>query len=708
MLIGHQARAALAVSLLGWFATSATGAPAALTATDRIRANETDGADWAAYGRTFSEAHYSPLKQIDDRNVARLGLAWSYDLPVVSSVFSAPLAVDGVLYFAIGHSVVHAMDARTGKLLWVYDPEVYKVGGTKMRGGWGIRGIAYSDGRVFTGTLDGRLIALDGRTGALEWTAQTVERDDGRYITGAPWVFEGKVVIGHGGADFGGVRGYVTAYDAASGKQLWRFYTVPGDPKLGFEDDAMAMAAKTWHGEWWKYGGGGTAWHAMAYDPKYRRLYIGTGNGSPWNQKIRSPGGGDNLFLCSIIALDADTGKYVWHYQVNPGETWDYNAAMDIELAELEIGGKRRSVLLHAPKNGFFYVIDRADGKLVSAGQFAPQNWAERIDAATGRPVEKPDARFPDGKPVLVYPGPVGAHTVQAMSFNPVTGLVYIPTTDLGFIYSDPEGPLAGWQHKPGMVISNGIGKAPPTMQIPPGKNWLQAWDPVAQKSVWSIPMTGYLNGGTATTAGNLVFQGRADGTFNAYAADTGRTLWTFDAQAGVVAQPITYAAGGRQYVTVLAGWRGGGPNGSGKEWDYYTQKRRVLTFALDGQAKLPPPDPVVRPFVDDPAFAIDATKAESGRETFAAHCNICHGPNALSGGAAPDLRKAAVPLSLEALTAVVHGGALLPRGMPQFAEFSPAQIEGLQHYIRQRARESIAAQAAGSNEAKDAAGVIR
>ncbi len=685
----------------GLFAlTLAAGASPATQAAvnNRSLANEQDGRNWASSGRTFSENHYSPLKQVDSGNVGRLGLAWSYDLPRVSSVFAAPLAVDGVLYFAIGYSVVHALDARTGQLLWKYDPEVYKVAGHKLQMGWGIRGIAFWEGKVYTATQEGRLIALDAKTGKPLWSVQTIPHEDARYITGAPWVFNGKVVIGFGGGDFGMVRGYVTAYDANTGKQLWRFYTVPGNPADGFEDEAMAMAAKTWTGQWWRFGGaGGTVWNAMAYDPKYNRLYFGTGNGSPWNQKIRSPGGGDNLFLCSIVALDADTGKYAWHYQVNPGETWDYNAAMDIHLADLTIGGSKHSVLMQAPKNGFYYVIDRENGKLLSAEKFAPANWAERIDVATGRPVENPDARFKNG-PFAMWPGPVGAHSVQPMAYSPQTGLAYIPTTEYSTVYADAPD-LATWAPKQGNVNNNGLGPPPAGAILPPlPKNvgYLQAWDPVRQAQVWKVPQVGFVNGGVAATGGNLVFQGQATGEFRAYAADTGKVLWEFDAQTGIIANPITYEVDGKQYVTVIAGWRGmGGPSGARPDWDYYTQPRRVLTFALDGRAKLPPADKTVRPYVDDAAFVVDPAKADLGKRTFNAHCFLCHGYNLVSGGAAPDLRKSAVPLSKEALTSVVHDGVLQVNGMPAFAYLVPEQIEGIQHYVRLRARESIAAQAA-------------
>ncbi|MGE0741196.1 MAG: PQQ-dependent dehydrogenase, methanol/ethanol family [Hyphomonadaceae bacterium] len=657
-----------------------------------------EGANWTSYGGDSTENHYSPLTEINAENVNRLRLAWSYDLPVTPNGLGAPLAIDGVLYFPVGHSVIHAMDAQTGRLLWQYDPHVYDVAGHRMRAGWGNRGLAYRNGKIYTGTLDGRLIAIDARTGREVWSAQTLEPDTAQYITGPPYVLGDLVAIGNGGGDYGPARGYVTAYNAETGAQAWRFYTVPGNPADGFEDDTMRMAAETWTGEWWRLGGGGTVWHAMAYDPEFNRLYIGTGNGLPWNQRLRSPEGGDNLFLCAIVALDADTGEYVWHYQVNPGETWDFNAAMDIELTELTINGQRRPVLMQAPKNGFFYVIDRENGQLISAGQFAEnQNWAERIDLETGRPVERPEARYPNGSAYLMYPSSWGAHGVAPMSFNRNNGLVYIPVTEAGQVYTDAPN-LAGWTPADGIMrLNSGLGPRPATMTVPPASSSLLAWDPVNQREVWRQPRTGMQNGGTLTTAGNLVFQGQVTGQFTAMAADTGQELWSFDAQVGIGAQPVTYLAGGRQYVTILAGWRGSGPSGMPVEWNYYTQRRRVLTFVLDGEAELPPltEDDAEPPLLDDPAFRIDTAKADLGRAVFHRNCHVCHGGNLVSGGAAPDLRRAQSPMTLQGLTAVLHDGSLRPRGMPQYEEMPPAEIEALQHFIRQQARAAITAQAA-------------
>ncbi|MBL4801514.1 MAG: PQQ-dependent dehydrogenase, methanol/ethanol family [Emcibacter sp.] len=653
---------------------------------------EDDGADWPSFGRTYKEDHYSPLTEINDQNLDRLGLAWSFDLPVSQSGISAPLAIDGVLYFAVGHSVIHAMEATTGKLLWEYDPKVFDVAGKKMRAGWGVRGIAYSKGKIFTATLDGRLIALEAATGKLIWSAMTVDPEDGRYITGAPWIMKDKVIIGHGGADYAPIRGYVTAYDENTGEQAWRFYTVPGNPADGFENDAMEMAAKTWNGEWWKFGGGGTVWNAMTYDAEYNRIYIGTGNGAPWNQKIRSPEGGDNLFLCSVVALDADTGEYVWHYQINPGETWDFNAAMDMQLTDLTIDGQRRSVLMTAPKNGFFYVIDRKDGKLISAEKFAKANWAERIDLETGRPVENPAARYPVGTAYLMFPSAWGAHGVEPMSYNPNTGLVYLPARDLGNLYANASD-LKNWDFKPDMVLNVGLGAAPKGQgqKVPPGKGWLAAWNPVEQKEVWRVDMgLKTHNGGTMTTAGNLVVQGQATGELSIYTADTGKKIWSFDAQNGIMAQPITYLADGKQYISLLVGSRASSHKGNGKPWNYYTQKRRLLTFALDAKAELPPVEEIDLPILDDAEFVVDDEKALLGVKVFHRNCFVCHGARLNSGGAAPDLIRSLIPTDIDLLVEVLNEGSQRENGMPQFEEMPMSEIEGLQHYIRKTARQRL------------------
>lgn len=674
-------RAVLAVSVVALIMT-VPGAQSAASSFSRAER------DWSSFGHSDTEDHFSPLTQVNDANIGKLGLAWYYDIDTFDS-YTAPLAVDGVIYFAVGLSVVHALDARTGKLLWQYDPDVASqdAAKTRMRAGWGTRGIAYQNGKIFTATRDGRLIGINAKTGKMLWSAQTLDEAENGYISGPPWVASNKVIIGFGGADYAPVRGYVTAYDIGTGKKAWRFYTVPGDPKTGFENEAMAMAAKTWTGEWWKLGGaGGTVYHAMAYDAKFNRFYIGTGNGFPWNQKIRSPGGGDNLFLGSIVALDADTGKYIWHYQANPENSYDFNNAMDIQLADLKVDGALRSVIIHAPKNGFFYVIDRTNGKLLSAGQFGKQNWAKGIDLKTGRPELNPDALYPDGKPFMIYPFPSGAHGLQAMSFNPGTGLAYIPVMEGGKVVVDPPN-MANWKYKPGMFVNTGFGAPPADMVPPKPSSSLVAWDPVKQQAAWTIPQPGVFNGGTMTTAGNLVFQGLNDGNFVAYLANSGRKIWSFPAQNGILGNAITYMVGKKQYVTVLTGFRSTTANTP--NWDYSQQKRRVLTFVLDGKRKLPSFKATEFPIRDDPAFIVEPAKSAHGSVIYNSSCVICHGFGMVSGGAAPDLRKSAIPMDTNAFTSVVRDGALMPRGMPRFDEFTDEDLDGIRQYIRQRARET-------------------
>jgi len=684
------------VGLVGLIASASAQQPP-LTAVQKDGESKlddrSDGADWAGYGRSYGEQHFSPLKRIDDRNVSRLGLAWSIDLGPGNSV-STPLAIDGILYFTTGYSVIHAVDAATGKSLWTYDSKAAEKSGFRLRQGWGSRGIGWSRGKIYAGTHDGRLIALDARSGKLLWSAQTFAADEPRYITGAPRAFRDMVIIGHGGADVGAIRGYVSAYDADTGALRWRWYTVPGNPADGFENEAMAAAARTWTGEWWKMGGGGTVWNAMSYDRETDTVLLGTGNGSPWNQKLRSPGGGDNLYLCSIVALDAKTGRYKWHYQVNPGESWDYNAAMDIALADLTIDGKPRKVLITAPKNGFLYVIDRINGRLISAKPYAKVTWASHIDVATGRPVENPDARFGDGKTFELWPSPMGSHSWQAMAFSPVTHLVYIPTAEKGALYRDlPPEKQQNWASDvplmgalAGLIMEMDYKAADPRS----GSTALIAWDPVAQKEIWRQPGPSGVPGSTMATAGNLLFQGTLDGRFRAFAADSGKPLWSFATQAPAIAAPITYSVAGRQYVTILTG--GGLSVGITGEAlakygiDYREQKRRVLTFALGGRKTLPAAHPFRPTPPDDPSYVADAVAAQRGAIVFATRCAGCHGMQAVAAGSAPDLRTSSVPTSGEALSAVVREGVLSAAGMPPFAEMRDGELADLRQYLRNRA----------------------
>ncbi len=682
--------AALLVGSVGWVAAATTVDGAAI-------ADEKSGANWLSYGRTYNEQRYSPLKQITADNVGGLGVAWFMDLPGQKSLLSTPLAVDGILYFSGSYSVVFAVDTRTGKKLWTYDPKTIDAAGERLRVMWDSnRGISYWKGRIFVATADGRLNAIDAATGAEIWSTMTVDPKLPYFINGAPRVFNDKVIIGNGGTEWGPLRGYVTAYDTATGKQVWRFYTVPGNPADGFEDDTQAMAAKTWHGEWWKHGGGGTVWNGLTYDPEFNRIYLGTGNGSPWNQRIRSPGGGDNLFLCAVVALDADTGKYVWHYQTTPGEAWDYNSNMDMVLADLTIKGKPVKALLHAPKNGFFYVIDRATGKLISAEKFGRVTWAEKVDLKTGRPVEAKGARYEDGEE-LIYPSAFGVHNWHAMSFNPDTGLVYIPTIDVPGMFSDKDIKPKLWD-SPSFQFDPGVDLMRNDMPLKIDAGALIAWDPVKQQKVWEQKLPGVWNPGTLTTGGNLVFEGRTDGKLLAYRATDGIPLWSTDVGLGVSAPPITFEVDGKQYVALLTGWGGAGVSMAGAitaqhGWAYGAQTRRLIVYALDGTTALPksPPPQFAQALAQDD-FKVDAMQAEQGSYLFLKNCVTCHGGGAVSGGYAPDLRASQAAVYDEAFKEIVVGGSRRQQGMPGFKELSDADLKAMQHYLRRQARKATTA----------------
>jgi quinohemoprotein ethanol dehydrogenase len=668
---------------------SAQPAPSARVVDDAALADESRGDDWLAFGRTYSEQRFSPLTQVNAGTVSRLAPEWFLDLPDDRGLVSTPLAVNGVLYFIGSMNVVRAVDAASGKLLWSFDPQVREHAG-RLRAGWDHnRGIGFWRGKVYAASWDGRLFAIDAATGKEVWRVATIDADKPLYITGAPKIFKGKVLIGNGGTENGPTRGYVTAYDAETGRQAWRFYIVPGNPADGFENEAMRMAAKTWTGEWWVHGGGGNAWHGFTYDAELDQLYIGTGNGSPWNRKIRSPGGGDNLFLCSVVALNPDTGEYLWHYQTTPGETWDFNSNMDIVLADLAIGGKPRKVILHAPKNGFFYVIDRTNGTLISAEPFTTTTWATRIDLETGRPVEVEGARY-ERAAAKVAPTPIGAHSWHAMSFNPKTGLAYYPAMHLAGTFSDAGFDLGAWRSTP-WIGGLGVNYQPAGVSRKGAPESLQAWDPVQQRLRWEVPLDGVFNAGTLTTAGNLVFQGRVDGSLRAYAADTGRELWRHDLGLGISAPPVTYAVNGRQYVAILVGWGGvmagmGGPIG----WAYGAHTRRLVAFALDGRATIPPQPPRTFATPVKADFVVDPTRAQAGAVVYG-RCTACHGPGAVAAGMAPDLRAAAVVALTDQFARIVRDGTRANRGMPRYSEMTDQELTQLQHYIRRQADAALA-----------------
>ena len=650
----------------------------------------TDPDEWHQFGRTPGEQHYSPLNQIDTGNVGNLALEWFADLPSENTA-TGPIMAEGKVFITTGHGHIRAFDAVTGKPLWDYDSGAREASkGLQLQMGWGPKGLAYWKGRVYLGTHDGRVIAVNAKDGALAWEQREYPAGDMRYTDGPVRVFDGKVIVGHGGADFSPIRGFITAYDADSGKQLWRFYTVPGNPADGFENKAMELAAKTWRGEWWKQGGGGTAWNAFSYDPELGLIYIGVGNGYPYNQALRSPGGGDNLFLSSIVAVKADSGEYVWHYQVCPGEQWDCTATHDMSLATVEIDGKPRKVLLQAPKNGFFYVIDRVTGELLSAKPFADKiTWASRIDLKTGRPVENPGVRY-NGKDSLfeLWPGVRGAHSWLPQSYSPRTGLVYIPVIEGASRIGEKGLDLANLSP----ATASGVTLDPDPDLPGARRGFLKAWDPVTQTELWRVQVPGNWPSGTMATGGDLVFQGKMDGQFTAYDGKSGKELWSFAAGAPVVGPPISYRVNGKQYVTVITGnGAGGGGLFSDANAQFntdYRLPRRVLTFTLEGKAKLPKPAlREARAPLDDPTFKPDPALMQQGGMAFGA-CMVCHGYNARSAGTAPDLRTSPFILDEQAFRKVVKEGGLVPAGMPAFPYLDDKAIEAIRHYLRARSQQ--------------------
>jgi PQQ-dependent dehydrogenase, methanol/ethanol family len=654
--------------------------------------------EWLTYGHDLAETRFSFLDQINDSNVSRLGVAWTFDTGEVRGHEATPLVYDGVMYATRPWSSVFALDARTGRLLWNYDPKVDKSMGWKACCDVVNRGVALYEGKVFVGTIDGRLIALDAKTGEEVWSVLTVDPERPYTITGAPRVMDGKVVIGNGGSELG-VRGYVTAYDANTGEQVWRFWVVPGNPADGFENPDVEFAAQTWFGNWWEVGGGGASWESMIYDPEARLVYVGTGNGSPWSRELRSAGQGDNLYLSSIVALDVDTGRVVWYYQTTPGDDWDYTAVQPLMLTELVIDGVERKVIMQAPKNGFFYVLDRLTGELLSAEPFTEVTWASGISKETGRPIENPHARYKDFV-TTVLPGPGGGHNWHPMSYNPITGLVYFPTQQ-GSRFNYVAEP--GFEHQPGRwntgVLLGNTSDLPqlPESEYKPGTGprnptpgALLAWDPIKQEPRWQVNYPNSVNGGTLTTAGNLVLHGTSEGHFIAYAADDGRKLWDVDLGVGMLAPPITYELDGKQYISILAGWGGAsglfGVNPSGK----YKAEGRLWTFVLDGDQNIQPVQGQPLPELTPVAYNDDPAVIKLGSDLFGERCAFCHGRNVQGGGSIADLRYAS-PATYDIFQNIVRGGAYASMGMPNLSQYlSEEEVEAIKNYILSRRAELL------------------
>lgn len=684
---------------------------AAALDTERLLAADSEPASWLTTGQNYWEERYSRLDEINTSNVANLGLAWSADIDTERGQESTPVVIDGVMYLTTAWSMVKAYDIATGDELWAYDPEIDRAKGADACCDVVNRGVAAWNGKIYVGLLDGRLVALDGKTGSVVWETQTTDTSLPYTITGVPRIVKGKVVIGNGGAEYR-VRGYATAYDAETGEQVWRWYSIPGNPADGFEQPELEEVVDTWNGEWWELGGGGTIWDGMAYDPELDLLYLGVGNGTPWNQKYRSPGGGDNLYLSSIVAVKPDTGEYVWHYQTTPGETWDYTATQPIMVTELDYPEGKRKVVMQAPKNGFFYVLDAATGELLSAEKFAPLTWATHVDMETGRPVEVPEARYEvTGVPAIVAPAALGMHNWHPMAFSKDTGYVYLPVTVSSSTYASPEEftpNMDGWNTGIGFRAADGVEPVVATGVNPERDSYLLAWDPVAAKEVWRVTNETYGPSGTLATAGGLVFSGNHSGEFVAYDARTGEKLWSADTQARVVAAPSTFEANGAQHVALLAGARGLPPEQE-RTNPVSANNSRILVYRLGATGTLPATleeasagasgSDGVR--INPPLLEANNETVAEGEQLYGANCAICHGPASVpaAGAVAPDLRYSGLLVYDRQWDEAVLEGNRAQRGMPGFsATLSDEQSEAIRHYVIKRANDEKAAQEAAAN----------
>ncbi|MBC7519824.1 MAG: PQQ-dependent dehydrogenase, methanol/ethanol family [Sandarakinorhabdus sp.] len=702
-MIRHSHKLALGISLLALVACTsaemrpAVGARNAKVDDARLLAAADDGANWLSHGRTADEQRNSPLTAVNDKTVSGLGLAWSSDLDTARGQEATPIVVDGVMYVSTAWSMVKAFDAATGKPLWSYDPEVPREKLVDVCCDAVNRGVAVYKGKVFVATIDGRLVALNADTGTVMWSKMTIPVGSHMAITGAPRIVKGRVLIGAAGSEYIS-RGYLAAFDPETGNEAWRFYTVPGDPAKPAEGKHLEAAAKTWSGEWWKLGGGGTVWDSITYDPQTDLVYFGTANAEPWNPAFRNTKEGDNLYTASIVAIHPETGEYAWHFQETPEDRWDFDSDQQIIAATLPIDGQPRRVVMHAPKNGFFYVLDAKTGKFISGKPFVTVNWASGLDPVTGRPNVNPEARYEvTGKPFLSLPSATGGHTWNPMSYSPQTGLVYIPTNESPFLYQGAE---KGW--KPGEVgfqigidLTATAGSSDPksaATAAAANTGALVAWDPVAQKARWTVKHPGPTNGGTLVTAGNVVFQGTAGGEFRAYAADTGKQLWSFPTQTGVIAGPITYSVKGEQYVAVMAGWGG--------VWDLFAGDvsrksglvrniSRVQVFKLGGKAELPAAPPMAVAVLDPPPFTGTAAQVAEGASLYSNKCIFCHGVAAIAGALVPDLRHSVALDRPKLWQEIVHDGLLKERGMVAWSkEFTPDQIEKIRQYVISRAND--------------------
>ncbi len=711
--------------------------PAAASAgrIDQARLIHAEPGQWLSTGGGWRGMHFSALADIDRDTVSRVGFAWEFDTGTRRGLEATPVVVDGALFTSGVAGRVYALDAATGALRWRFEPDVnlQVVRGTccdQVN-----RGVAVWQGRVYVASLDGWLYCLEAADGHLLWKVDTIaDRSRAYSSTGAPLIAGDVVVIGNAGGEYD-VRGYVTAYELASGAQRWRFFTVPGDPAKPYENPELSAAARTWdaHSDL-RYGGGGPVWDGLAYDPELDLLYVGTGNAETYPQRVRSPAGGDNLYTGSILAIAPRSGRLVWHYQETPADQWDFDSDAPMVLADREIDGVPRRLLLHAPKNGLFFVLDRADGKLISAGKFAAANWTRGVDPATGKPVIDREAADYGGDPKLVFPSVIGAHSWNPMAYSPTTGLVYVPTVQMGNLLYDVSGALG---YRPtlfnanvGLMFSGFIELLKDT--LPPAVksavagtrlladpaslrmySYLQAWDPIAQKAVWrTAEVDWWDHAGVLTTAGGLVVQGSDRGVLRFFDAVTGKLLREIDTGSSIIAAPAMYRIGSQSYIVVLAGWGGGGWAIAHPQSAAYQRGNagRILAFKLDGAAvPLPPALPPDPPLPKPPAQHTDAATLARGGILFGANCAICH-PNQTRSGSA-DLRRMSEGIHAS-FNDIVLKGLKRDAGMPGWGDVLTAQDADAIHAflieLSEQAYRSQEQARAGGGRAENDGGMVK
>jgi quinohemoprotein ethanol dehydrogenase len=656
--------------------------------------------DWANPGGDAGKTHFSPLADINTANVKRLGLAWSYDLGTNRVQEATPVVVDGILYTSGNLGRVYALDGATGRALWTFTPDVDMQVNRVVCCDQANRGVAVSGGKVFVGALDGMLYALDAKTGAVLWKVDTIiDHKRGYSSTGAPEVAGDLVILGNAGAEYD-VRGYATAYHVADGKEAWRFFVVPKNPALGpQESPALEKAAKSWSAESrWDVGGGGAPWDAIHYDPRFDTVYIGTGNGGPYSAAVRSPGGGDNLFLSSVVALDRKSGRVKWAYQETPEDSWDFTATQPMILTDMRIDGSMRPVILHAPKNGFLFVLDRETGKPLRANPLVEVNWASGFDPKTGRAKLTPERSDYSTGPKIIFPATAGARNWHPAAYDAKSGLYFASILDMGNLMFAQPGALPHRERALNtdatLIFTPDLVAALPTLppairaqvetlpemarvRAKPAISELRAIEPLTGKTRWAVPMLGWQDrAGVLATAGGLIFQGDLAGTFNVRDAGSGKLLKAIETRSSILAAPMTYRIKGVQYVAVAAGWGGGG-------WPYvppysaayrYGNANRLLVFRLDGKAvPLPKPLPplTVAPVPPAQAAGVTAQTIAKGRGLFYANCAMCHSNQPRSGS--PDLRRMSAEVH-EAFNAIVLEGALVPAGMPRWDDLLSAE----------------------------------